>query len=73
MTSPYMFLTMIILGPRNPKIKIDMYLQPLIDELKLLWSEGVSTFDVSMNQNFKMRASLMWIIGDFPAYRMLSR
>ena len=72
MTSPYMFLTMIIPGPRNPKSKIDVYLQPLIDELQQLWSEGVWTFDASMNQNFNLRASLMWTIGDFPAYGMLS-
>ncbi|XP_058759557.1 uncharacterized protein LOC131632856 [Vicia villosa] len=47
MTTPYMFLTLIILGPHNPKNKIDVYLQPLIDELKLLWNEGVLTYDIS--------------------------
>jgi hypothetical protein len=33
-------------GPSNPKAKINVYLQPLIDELKLLWSEGVLTYDI---------------------------
>ena len=47
MTTPYMFLTLIIPGPHNPKSKIDVYLQPLINELKLLWEEGVLTYDVS--------------------------
>ena len=47
MTTPYMFLTLIIPGPRNPKGKIDVYLQPLIDELKLLWNEGMVTYDIS--------------------------
>jgi len=37
MSTPYLFLTMIIHGRSNPKSKIDVYLQPLIDELKLLW------------------------------------
>ncbi|XP_060200955.1 uncharacterized protein LOC132629267 [Lycium barbarum] len=59
MTSPYIFLTCIIPGPRNPKVLIDVYLQPLIDELKMLWVEGVETFDVSLKQNFNLRATLM--------------
>ena len=72
MTTPYMFLTLIIPGPHNPKSKIDVYLQPLIDELKVLWEAGVETYDISTKSNFKMRAALMWTINDFPAYGMLS-
>ncbi|XP_057445010.1 uncharacterized protein LOC130737272 [Lotus japonicus] len=70
MTTPYMFLTLIIPGPDNPKEKIDVYLQPLIDELKLLWNEGVVTYDISKKQNFIMKAALMWTVNDFPAYVM---
>ncbi|KAF3635836.1 hypothetical protein FXO38_24455 [Capsicum annuum] len=58
--------------PRNPKVLIDVYLYPLIDELNLLWHEGVETYDVSMKQNFRLRATLMWTINDFPAYGMMS-
>lgn len=47
-------------------------MRPLIDELKTLWEEGVSTYDISREENFQMRAVLMWTIGDFPAYGMLS-
>jgi len=72
MTTPCMFLTLIIPGLKNPKEKIDVYLQPLIDELKLLWNEGVLTYDISKKQNFMMKAALMWTINDFPAYGMLS-
>ena len=52
MTSPYIFLNCVIPGPRNPKVLIDVYLQPLIDELKQLWVQGVETFDVSFKQKF---------------------
>ncbi|XP_020876240.1 uncharacterized protein LOC110227178 isoform X1 [Arabidopsis lyrata subsp. lyrata] len=45
---------------------------PLIYELQQLWYTGVSTFDYSEQQNFTMRAVLMWTISDFPAYGMLS-
>ena len=41
-----MFLSCAKPGPFNPMIGIDVYLQPLIDDLKKLWS-GVLTYDVS--------------------------
>ncbi|XP_075103289.1 uncharacterized protein LOC107767631 isoform X1 [Nicotiana tabacum] len=72
MTSPYLFLTSIVPDPSNPKSLIDVYLQSLIDELKLLWHEGVDTSDVSTKQNFKLRAALMWSINDFSANGILS-
>jgi len=70
--TPYMFLTWIIPEPKNPKEKIDVHLQPLIDELKLLWNEGVLTYDISRKQNFIMKVALMWTINDIPTYGMLS-
>lgn len=72
MKREFMFLTVLIPGPNNPKAKIDVYLQPLIDDLKILWNDGVLTYDVDLRQNFMMRAALMWTINDFPAYGMLS-
>ncbi|XP_015960485.1 uncharacterized protein LOC107484411 [Arachis duranensis] len=72
MKTPYMFLSMIIPGPRNPKTRIDVYLQPLIDELKLLWEDSVLTYDIHSKSNFVMRPALLWTINDFPAYGMLS-
>ncbi|KAG6427521.1 hypothetical protein SASPL_111767 [Salvia splendens] len=72
MKGHFMFLTVLVPGPRNPKDKLDAFLQPLIDELKQLWEVGVSTYDISLKQNFQMRAMLMWTISDFPAYAMLS-
>ncbi|KAM3395422.1 hypothetical protein P3S68_004428 [Capsicum galapagoense] len=72
MKEAYMFLTIIVPGPSNPKHKIDVYLQPLIKELTLLWETGVEAFDISKRQNFQLRAALIWTISDFPAYSMLS-
>ena len=40
MKDEYMFLSIIGPGPRNLKEKLDVFLQPLIAELKHLW-EGV--------------------------------
>ncbi|GAU47859.1 hypothetical protein TSUD_243840 [Trifolium subterraneum] len=71
MTKPYMFLSCIIPGPSNPTYGIDVYLQPLIDDLKRLWI-GELTYDIARKENFTMRATLMWTINDFPTYGMLS-
>ncbi|XP_071739225.1 uncharacterized protein [Rutidosis leptorrhynchoides] len=51
---------------------IDVYLQPLIEELKELWETGVETYDASIKNTFNMRASLLWIINAFPVYTNLS-
>ncbi|XP_057247506.1 uncharacterized protein LOC130589894 [Beta vulgaris subsp. vulgaris] len=64
-------LSLIIPGKYGPGIDIDVYLQPLIHELKLLW-EGVDAFDVYSGKKFKLRAALHSTINDFPAYAMLS-
>ncbi|KAK6115444.1 hypothetical protein DH2020_007713 [Rehmannia glutinosa] len=72
MKEQYMFLTVLVPGPRNPKDKLDVYLQPLIAELKHLWEVGAYSYDISKKQNFQMRVALMWTISDFPAYSMLS-
>ncbi|CAA0819152.1 Unknown protein, partial [Striga hermonthica] len=72
MKDQHMFLTVLVPGPKNPKDKLDVYLQPLIKELNQLWDVGVQTYDISKKQNFQMRAALMWTISDFPAYSMLS-
>ena len=66
------FLCLLIPGPKSPTKRLDIYLRPLIEELKTLWTNGVTTYDVSVSQNFNMKVALMWTISDFPAYGMLS-
>lgn len=72
MKQPFFILSLVIDGPKGPGDKIDVYLQPLIEELLELWNEGELTFDASTNQMFQMHAALMWTINDFPAYANLS-
>ncbi|KAL0439379.1 UNVERIFIED_CONTAM: hypothetical protein Slati_2420900 [Sesamum latifolium] len=54
MSSEYMFLTMVIPGPSNPKRLIDVYLEPLIEELLQLWHVGVRTYDHATDNEFIM-------------------
>ncbi|BBG96403.1 Ankyrin repeat family protein [Prunus dulcis] len=51
---------------------IDVYLRPLVDELKDLWTNGVRTYDKSTGKMFTLRAAVMWTVNDFPAYAMVS-
>ncbi|XP_058009346.1 uncharacterized protein LOC131183171 [Hevea brasiliensis] len=62
----------IVFGPEGPGNAIDIYLQPLVEELRELWETGIDTFDAYAQQNFKLHAVLLWTINDFPAYANLS-
>ena len=41
------YLVIIDFGPKSPRYDIDVYLQPLIDDLKELWDVGIETYDAS--------------------------
>ncbi|XP_020262530.1 uncharacterized protein LOC109838504 [Asparagus officinalis] len=69
----YFMLSLLIPGPQSPGNNIDVYLQPLIDDLKELWEVGLLTYDASSKQPFYVRAALLWTISDFPVFAMLSR
>ncbi|XXG62917.1 hypothetical protein AAC387_Pa05g1207 [Persea americana] len=71
MKQPFFILSTLIDGLRVPGDKIDVYMQPLIDELNELWADGLMTFDAESNEMFKLRAALLWTINDFPAYANL--
>ncbi|XP_058766672.1 uncharacterized protein LOC131640279 [Vicia villosa] len=71
MKRKYVLLSMMISGPKQPGNDIDVYLKPLIEDLKILW-QGIDVFDGYSQENFKMRAMLFCTINDFPAYGNLS-
>ena len=48
MKKPYFTLSLLIPSPHQPENDIDIYLKPLVDELKELWEEGVDTYDESI-------------------------
>ncbi|XP_052623770.1 uncharacterized protein LOC128129137 [Lactuca sativa] len=65
-------LTLLIPDPKAPGKDLDVFLRPLVDELKQLWSFGVRTKDAATNTFFNMKAMLLWTINDFPARSSLS-
>jgi hypothetical protein len=70
--SPNLMLSQIIPGSSDPGKNIDVYLQPLVDDLKDLWNEGIRVYDASKKETFQLHATLLWTINDFPMYRKLS-
>ncbi|KAL8135095.1 hypothetical protein AgCh_009931 [Apium graveolens] len=62
----------LIPGPEYPGNDIDVYMQPLVVELKELWDVGLETYDAFADQTFMLHASLLWTISDFPGYALLS-
>ncbi|KAM3288416.1 hypothetical protein P3S67_021846 [Capsicum chacoense] len=71
MKSLYFMITLLNPVPKCPGNDIDVYLQPMIEELNGLWN-GVDTYDAHSKSNFLMCVALMWTINDFPAYGNLS-
>ncbi|XP_075481194.1 uncharacterized protein LOC142521906 [Primulina tabacum] len=67
-----MMITLLIYGPKQPGNDIDVYLAPLIDDLKFLWDIGADTYDAYRKKIFSLRAVLLWTINDFPAYGNMS-
>ncbi|KAL5551580.1 hypothetical protein UlMin_001756 [Ulmus minor] len=51
-----MMLTLLISGPKQPGNDIDVYLAPLIDDLKELWQAGVDAYDAYRDESFNLRA-----------------
>jgi len=72
MKRKYMMLSMLISGPKQPGNDIDVYLKPLIEDLKILWETGVEVYDGYRKESFNLRAMLFGTINDFPAYGNLS-
>ncbi|XP_013645445.1 uncharacterized protein LOC106350049 [Brassica napus] len=65
-------LSLLIPGPTQPGNNIDVYLEPLIEDLNHLWEQGEVTYDAFSHTTFKLRAMLLWTIQDFPAYGNLA-
>ena len=70
MKKEYMMMTLLI--TEDPGRSIDVYLRPLVDELKDLWTYRVRTYDKCTDKMFTLWAAVMWTVNDFLAYAMVS-
>jgi hypothetical protein len=67
MKEEVMFLALIVSGLKDPVMKINVFMEPLIEELKMLW-QGVEEYDSHMKCRFTLRAAYLWSIHDLLAY-----
>ena len=65
------FMSLLIPGPKSSGKDFDVFLEPLIEELLQLWS-GVMTYDAARRRKFKLHATVLWSINDYPVLRTLS-
>ncbi|CAL8134497.1 unnamed protein product [Prunus armeniaca] len=68
MKQKFMILTLLISGPKQPGNDIDVYLEPLIDDLKSLWDGIKGVSDAHTGEYFTLKAALLWTLNDFPTY-----
>jgi hypothetical protein len=65
-------MSLLIPGPTFLGKDFDLFLEPLIDKLQKLW-KGVKTFHVlHLDEDFTLRAAVLWCIHDFLALSTLS-
>jgi hypothetical protein len=63
----FMFLALVILGPKESKKQMNIFLQPLFKELKNLWS-GVDAYDSHLKCRFNLRVAYLCSIHDSLGY-----
>jgi hypothetical protein len=63
----FIFLTLVIPGPKEPKNQMNIFLHPLMEELKELW-QWVDAYGSHLKYQFNLRAAYLWSIHDYLAY-----
>lgn len=61
------FINLSVLISGYPGNDIDVFLEPLVDDLHTLFEKGVHTYDASTKDYFKLCAVVLWTINDYPA------
>jgi hypothetical protein len=68
----YIFLTILVSGPKQSGIDIDMFLEPMMQEFERLWTYGELMYDTFRQGDFTLRAIIFVTINDHPALFALS-
>jgi hypothetical protein len=63
----FVFLALVIPGPKEPRKQMNIFLHLLMEELKELW-QGVDAYDSHLKCHFNLRATYLWSIHDYLAY-----
>jgi hypothetical protein len=63
---------MIISRPRQLGNDIDVFLEPLMEDMKILWKKGVKMMDASLKKEFTLKAIIFVAITNYPGLFSLS-
>ncbi|XP_066159855.1 uncharacterized protein [Oryza sativa Japonica Group] len=63
----YVLLCILIQGPRQPGIDIDVFLEPLLEDMADLWKERLKVWDEYLREYFTVKAIIFVTINDYPA------
>jgi hypothetical protein len=63
----FIFFVLVIPGPKEPKKQMNVFLHPLMEEMKEPW-QGVDAYDNRLKCRFNIRAAYLWSIHDYMAY-----
>jgi hypothetical protein len=69
----YLLLAILIQGPKQLGIDIDMFLKLLMQEMERLWRHGESMYDAFRKEDFICRAMIFVTTNDYLALFALSR
>jgi hypothetical protein len=67
MKEGFIFLALVILGPKESRKQMNIFLCPLMEELKELW-QGVDAYDSHLKCRFNLWVADLWSIHDYLAY-----
>jgi hypothetical protein len=69
----YLLLIILILGPKQASVDIDVFLEPLMQEMERLWRYGEPMYNAFQKVDFICRAMIFVTTNDYPALFALSR
>ena len=72
MKRAYIMLAVMIQGPKQPGNDIDVYLEPLVDDLLKMWNDGIQVWDAHKKEHLKLKGMLLTTITDLPGRGCLS-
>jgi hypothetical protein len=58
---------MLISGPRQPDNDIDVFHEPLMEDMQKLWEEGVNMTDAFLKKEFTLKVIIFVTITDYPS------
>jgi len=63
----YLLLSILISGPTQPRVDMDVFSEPLMEYMEILWETGVQILDEYLKDSFMLRANIFFTINDYHA------